>query len=105
MKETLKQIINELKEVVIEEKLNITDSELIDLSLRIYITQSINKSKSNLLKNELSPKERLIPQENEGLATPNQKAFLRKQKIMFKEDLTKKEAYLLIKGIKDGTNR
>lgn len=98
MKEELKQIIKELKNVLTDENLKISDFELMDLSLRVFITQSINKSK--LLKNELSTKE-YLEQNNSEKATPNQKAFLRKQKILFKEDLTKKEAYQLIKKLKE----
>jgi hypothetical protein len=101
MKEELKQIIQELKEVIIEEKINITDSELLDSSLRIYLTQTINKQKTNnYLKNELSPQEKLEPKENDGLATKNQIYFLKKNGITIPFNLTKKRAFELIKELK-----
>jgi hypothetical protein len=92
MKDKLIPIIEELKQICIDEKLNITDSELLDFSLRIYNTNQINQK--NLLKNELRPEEK------DGLATPNQIAFLKKQGKVFPSNLTKKEAYQMIKQIK-----
>jgi hypothetical protein len=45
MKAELKQTIQELKEVINEEKLNILDKDLLEFALKLYITESINKSK------------------------------------------------------------
>jgi hypothetical protein len=103
MKEELKEIIKELKEVINDEKLNILDKDLLEFSIRIMNTNiiTINNSRRNLLKNELSPKEILEPKSNDGLATPNQIAFLKKQGKQIPEKLSKKEAFLLIKNIKE----
>ena len=98
MKTELKQIIDELSEVISEEKLNITHSELLDSAIRIYLTNTINKNKSTPLKNEQSPKEYL--ENTSGLATPQQIYALKKAGKTIPEGLTKKEAYLLIKSIK-----
>ena len=98
MRDKLVPIIQELKQICIDKKLNITDSELLDYSIRLFNTSQINQK--NLLKNELSPKERLL-ENNDTPATPNQIAFLKKQKKEIPKGLTKKEAYLLIKGIKE----
>jgi hypothetical protein len=52
----LRQIIQELKQVIKEENLNITHSEILDISVRIMNTGVMNKPKQfNNLKNE-SPK-------------------------------------------------
>lgn len=103
MKEELKKIIQELKEVTKDEKLNVLDKDLLEFSIRIMNTNviTINKPKfDNKLKNELSPKERLEPKDNEGPATKNQIYFLKKNNITIPEGLTKKEAFNLIKEIK-----
>lgn len=98
MKEELKKIINELKEVINDEKLNILDKDLLEFSIRIMNTNiiTINNSRRNLLKNELSPKEMLEPKSNDGLATPNQKNALKKAGIEFPADISKKEAWELL---------
>jgi hypothetical protein len=46
MKTELKQIIQELKEVIKDENLNITHSELMDFSIRLYNGQKANDSKT-----------------------------------------------------------
>jgi hypothetical protein len=96
MRDKLIPIIQELKDICITEKLNITDSELLDYSIRLFNTSQINQKKLN---NELSPKERLL-ENNNTPATPNQKWVLRKNNIEIKDNLTKKEAYELIKKLK-----
>jgi antitoxin component of RelBE/YafQ-DinJ toxin-antitoxin module len=97
MKAELKQIIKELSEVINEEKLNITHSELMDFAVRILNSQSINK-KSYPLKNELP--NNLEPKENDGLATKQQIYFLKKAGIEVKEGLSKKDAFMKIKELK-----
>ena len=111
MKEELKNIIKELKEVLKEEQIKISDFELMDFCLRVYLTNEINKNKKVTIeetgkvffgkkKEESKLRNELEPTETDNLATPNQLAFLRKQKKEIPEGLTKREAYLLIKGIK-----
>jgi hypothetical protein len=97
MKTELKQIIKELSEVISEEKLNITHSELLDSAIRIYLTNTINKNKTTPLKNE-SPRDYL--ENTNGLATPQQIYVLKKAGKTIPDNLSKKEAYLLIKSIK-----
>lgn len=104
MKEELKKIINELKEIVIEEKLNILDKDLLEFSIRIMNTNiiTINKPKfNNKLRNEQSPREYLENAGGNELATKNQIYALKKAGKEIKEGLTKKEAFLLIKNIKE----
>lgn len=103
MKEELKEIIKEMKEVINDEKLNILDKDLLEFSIRIMNTNiiTINNSRRNLLKNELSPQEYLENTGGNELATKNQIYALKKAGLEIKEGLTKKEAYLLIKGIKE----
>jgi hypothetical protein len=102
MKEELKEIIKELKEVVIEEKLNILDKDLLEFSIRIMNTNIITINKpNNKLKNEQSPREYLENTGGNELATKNQISFLIKQGKPVPKGITKKEAYLLIKGIKE----
>lgn len=103
MKEELKEIIKEMKEVINDEKLNILDKDLLEFSIRIMNTNiiTINNSRKNLLKNELSPKEYLENTGGNELATKNQIYALKKAGIEIKEGLTKKEAFLLIKNIKE----
>ena len=96
MRDKLIPIIQELKDICITEKLNITDSELLDYSIRLFNTSQINQKKLN---NELSPKERLL-ENNNTPATPNQIWVLKKNKIEIPKNLTKKEAYELIKKLK-----
>jgi len=105
MKEELKEIIKEMKEVINDEKLNILDKDLLEFSIRIMNTNiiTINNSRRNLLKNELSPQEYLENTGGKELATKNQISFLIKQGTPVPKGLTKKEAYLLIKGIKERT--
>lgn len=101
MKQELKNIIQELKEIVIEEKLNILDKDLLEFSIRIMNTNSITINKPNKLRNEQSPQEYL---ENTGggeLATKNQISFLIKSGIPVPKGITKKEAFLLIKKQKE----
>jgi len=45
MKNELKQIIQELKEVIKDENLNIIDRDILDFSLRLFNTNQINDSK------------------------------------------------------------
>ncbi len=103
MKEELKEIIKEMKEVINDEKLNILDKDLLEFSIRIMNTNiiTINNSRKNLLKNELSPREYLENTGGNELATKNQIYALKKAGIEIKEGLTKKEAFLLIKNIKE----
>jgi hypothetical protein len=101
MKQELKNIIKELKEVVIEEKLNILDKDLLEFSIRIMNTNIITINKPNKLKNEQSPREYLENTGGNELATKNQIYALKKAGIEIKEGLTKKEAFLLIKNIKE----
>lgn len=103
MKQELKNIIKELKEIVIEEKLNILDKDLLEFSIRIMNTNIITINKPNKLKNEQSPREYLENTGGNELATKNQISFLIKQGTPVPKGLTKKEAYLLIKGIKERT--
>lgn len=99
MKEELRKIAIEIGEIIKEEGLDISDKDLLDFSVRIYLTESINKN--NKLKNEQSPRDFLEQRGNDGLATPNQIAFLKKQGKTIPDKLSKKEAYLLIKNIKE----
>ena len=103
MKEELKEIIKEMKEVINDEKLNILDKDLLEFSIRIMNTNFItsNNSKRNLLKNEQSPQEYLENTGGKELATKNQISFLIKQGTPVPKGLTKKEAFLLIKNIKE----
>jgi len=103
MKEELKEIIKEMKEVINDEKLNILDKDLLEFSIRIMNTNFITFNyKKNILKNEQSPREYLENTGGKELATKNQISFLIKQGTVPK-GITKKEAYLLIKGIKERT--
>lgn len=110
MKEELNKIIKELKEVLTENKLNITNSELLDLSLRIYITESIGKQKQFYPKPNPYPcpsstpklNNKLEPKEKDGLATPQQIYALKKAGIDVKDNISKKEAFNLIKELKNG---
>ena len=97
MKEEFTRVIEELSEIIKHNQLNVSDDELFDVSARIYLTQEINKNRENTfkLKNELSPKEYL--QDTKGLATPNQLSYLRKNNIPFPSNISKREAYELIK--------
>ena len=97
MKEELRLILKELNELLNETGLKITDAELIDFSLRIYNTNQINKK--TFLKNELSPKERLL-ESNEIPATQNQIYALKKAGKTIPNNLSKKEAFNLIREIK-----
>ena len=102
MKEELKEIIKEMKEVINDEKLNILDKDLLEFSIRIMNTNFITfNSKKNILKNEQSPQEYLENTGGKELATKNQIYALKKAGKEIKEGLTKKEAFLLIKNIKE----
>ena len=102
MKEELKKIIKEMKEVINDEKLNILDKDLLEFSIRIMNTNFITfNSKKNILKNEQSPQEYLENTGGKELATKNQIYALKKAGKEIKEGLTKKEAFLLIKNIKE----
>ena len=45
MKTELKQIIEELNEVILEKKLNILDKDLLDSAIKIYLTEKIGEQK------------------------------------------------------------
>jgi hypothetical protein len=45
MKEELNKTIDELNEVIKEKQLQILDKDLLDLAIKLYITDSINKQK------------------------------------------------------------
>lgn len=97
MKEELKEIIKEMKEVINDEKLNILDKDLLEFSIRIMNTNFITfNSKKNILKNEQSPREYLENTGGKELATKNQISFLIKQGTPVPKGLTKKEAWALI---------
>ena len=98
MKEELKEIIKEMKEVINDEKLNILDKDLLEFSIRIMNTNIITIKNLKKLKNELSP--RKFRKKGEIISN-NQIYALKKAGLEIKEGLTKKEAYLLIKGIKE----
>lgn len=96
MKQELIQIIDELSEVIREKGLQIFDKDLLDSALRIYLTNSINQQKKSyskpFVKNALENEKPA----NEQLATDKQKFALKKLKVNFPDNLTKKEASVLI---------
>lgn len=96
MKEELKEIIKEMKEVINDEKLNILDKDLLEFSIRIMNTNIITINKPNKLRNEQSPQEYLENTGGKELATKNQISFLIKQGTPVPKGLTKKEAWALI---------
>ena len=105
MKEELKEIIKEMKEVINDEKLNILDKDLLEFSIRIMNTNFITfNSKKNILKNEQSPQEYLENTGGKELATKNQISFLIKQGTPVPKGLTKKEAWELINKKKKKEN-
>jgi len=96
MKEELKQIIEELSEVIDEERLQILDRDLLDFALRLYNTQIINiKFKSNKLNNELKPSERDLK------PTEAQIKACKKLRITIPKDSTKKDVWKLMNKKKE----
>ena len=72
----LKKVIQDLKKLRTEETLKINDEVLFDGALRLFISNNIQNSKQ--------------------LATEQQKRLMKKLKIEFKSNITKKEAQELI---------
>ena len=97
--ENLKNIIKELKKLREEENLNFSDGELIDNSVRIFNTQFIQENKSQ--KTPYKPQYPIKDQNTNELATEAQISYLKKNKINFNKDTTKKQAFLLIKKDKE----
>lgn len=90
MKEQLKEIYKELKEV----GWKLQDNELADLSVRIYLSREISKERANWKTNQ-KPIEKSNPAKE--LATEKQKNYLKK--AGYEEDVTKlskAEAHILI---------
>ena len=80
--ENLKEIIKELKKIREEEKLDISDEILFDASVRINDTLFMN-DKNYERKQELASKEQLY--------------YLNKNKLDYPKDITKTEAFGLIR--------
>lgn len=97
MKQELKNIIKELRELINESNLHLTDSELMDYALRIYNTNEINKFK-NIQKPYTRPKDSINPiPKNEDEPTKSQIWKLKNLNITIPAGLTKNEASKLIK--------
>jgi hypothetical protein len=113
MKEELNAIIDEMKEVLEKAGFHLSDFEIMDLALRLYNTEQINKSRdypaqfNSFQKSQgrepfTKPKDKLTNEEktDEDLATSKQKYFLEKNNVAVPEGLTKKKASEFIKKIK-----
>lgn len=83
----LKEIIKELKQVINDSELRITDSELLDCAVRIYNSRSINKYKQEITETKKSIGNK---------PTDAQVRLLKKLKIENIENLSKQEAIKLI---------
>jgi hypothetical protein len=66
------------------------DNNILDNAVKIYISENINESKKENIKEM-----RQIP------ATDSQKRYLEGRRIKFPKDITKQEAYVLIKEDKE----
>jgi hypothetical protein len=109
MKTELKQIIKELSEVIEEEKLNITHSELMDFAIRILNSQSINKQKfypkqdyNKEIKNEFKdyPKTNTFTSKDE-LPTERQIKAMKRLNLTIPAGATKKEVWKIMKEFKE----
>ncbi len=91
MKELIK-IINDLKGVIESTDLrNISDKDLLDFALKIYITESINKQK-NFQNNPNNSKSFSKPFSKEEPATDKQIKELKRLGGVVSNNMTKKEA-------------
>lgn len=79
-KEKITTILNELKEICNEKNLKIEDKDLMDFSVRVYLSEFIKASKSDE-------------------ATEPQKKLLKELGIAWTPGLTKQEASNVIDGI------
>ena len=99
MKTELKQIIQELKEVIKDENLNIMDKDLLEFSIRLFNTNQINDSKKPFPKKDFNDLNNEKPIENQ-LATDKQLYALKKLKVSFPNNISKLEASKLINQYK-----
>lgn len=109
MKTELKQIINDLKEVIKETKINVRDEILFQEAVKIHLTKEIGNQKKSYTpypKRDFTKKE--YPKSNnsspytskEEPATDKQKYALKQAGMTIPAGLTKKKASEYIKEIK-----
>jgi len=107
MIEALKDVIEDLKGVIEETGLNeIYDKDIMDFAVRIYLSRRIEEGKDRRVTNiKNSGKE---PEKNSNMpkisnepATEKQIHYLKNQKVNVPENLTKQEAFNLIKKLKE----
>jgi len=90
--EELKEIIKNLKKILKQEKLTDVDANvLVDCAVRIYLSKQIEKGKNKRTEKRLESSNSKEP------ATKKQKWKLKQLGIEFDDDITKQEAYQLIK--------
>jgi len=121
MKEELKKIIDELKELIDDEGLNINDFELLDISVRILNTNQINNKpkfttnvyptkpivnefKKSIISTSQNPIiDKLVnesPFNSKEEATEKQIYYLKKMGKVIPAGMTKSEASMIIKKLK-----
>lgn len=97
--EDLKNILKELKEL--NKDLNASGDMILDCATRIFISNNIQAEKYGRkeFNEEIKPvvKEIYATNINQNPATDKQKQMLKRLKIDFDENITKREAYILIK--------
>lgn len=87
----LKDNILFLKESAIVGSLNVSDNTLMELSVKLFISENIQNSKNN--NKSITPKiEEVTP------ATQKQLDYLNKLKIKYPINVSKKEAFQILKG-------
>lgn len=89
--EDLKNILKELKEL--NKDIGASGDMVLDCATRIFISNNIQNEKYNNHKLEKP----LTINDEPTLASEKQKSLLNKLKIPFDDNITKKEAYILIK--------
>jgi hypothetical protein len=102
MKDELRQIIKELKEVLDEARIYVTNETMLDAILRIYNTNQINNQKKFKFFNVLDKtKEEIDNEKREEPATEKQINLIRRYKTIIPIGLTKREAMKIISKIKE----
>lgn len=90
----LKEIINYLQETISITALKVSDESIFEQAVKIYISNKIGEQKKENIKQ--------IKEKPKEPASKKQLYLLNKLGYQGKTDLTKQEAYILIKEIKGG---
>jgi hypothetical protein len=107
MKAELKQIINELREVLDDSRIYVTNETFLDAVLRIYNTEQINKQKKFYPKSEFKndfKKETSTLTSKEESPTENQIKAMKRLNLTIPASSTKKEVWRIMKEHNDKNN-